>query len=67
MFDLSLAQARDALRAKRLSATELTDGYIGAAEQLNPRLNAYITLTADLARMQAAEADKALAAGQGDR
>ena len=65
MFDLSLAQARDALRAKRLSATELTDAYIGAAEQLNPRLNAYITLTADLACMQAAEADKALAAGQG--
>jgi aspartyl-tRNA(Asn)/glutamyl-tRNA(Gln) amidotransferase subunit A len=65
MFDLTLAQARDALRTKRLSAVELTDAYIGAVESLNPSLNAYITVTPELARRQAVAADAALAAGQG--
>ncbi len=65
MFDLTIAQARDALRARKLSAAELTEAYIGAVEALNPSLNAYITVTQDLARKQAAAADKALAAGQG--
>ena len=67
MFDLTLAQARDALRERKLSAVELTDAYLGAVEKLNPSLNAYITVTADLARTQAAAADKALAAGQGGK
>ena len=65
MFELTLAQARDALRAKTISATELTNAYIGAMEQLNPQLNAYITLTPELARAQAAEADTVLARGEG--
>ncbi len=67
MFDLTLAQARDALRAKKLSAAELTEAYVGAVEKLNPGLNAYITVTSDLARTQAAAADKALAAGEGGK
>ena len=65
MFDLTIAQARDALRARKLSAAELTEAYIGAVEALNPSLNAYISVTQDLARKQAASADKALAAGEG--
>ena len=65
MFDLTLVQARDALRAKQLSAVELTDAYLGAVESLNPSLNAYITITPELARRQAVAADAALATGQG--
>ena len=65
MFDLTIAQARDALRARTLSAADLTEAYIGAVEALNPSLNAFITVTQDLARRQAAAADKALAAGEG--
>ena len=65
MFDLTIAQARDALRARTLSAADLTEAYIGAVEALNPSLNAFITVTQDLARKQAAAADKALAAGDG--
>ena len=67
MFDLTLGQASDALRAKKISARELTEAYLGAVDQLNPRLNAYITVTPDLALRQAAAADKALASGQGGK
>ena len=65
MFDLTLAGARAALRARQISARELTDAYLGAIEALNPRLNAYITPTPELARRQAAAADAALARGEG--
>ena len=63
MFDLSLKDARDALRAKKFSSRELTAAYLGAIEQLNPTLNAYITTTPDLALQHADAADKALASG----
>ena len=63
MFDLSLKEARDALRAKKFSARELTSAYIGAVEALNPTLNAYITETPELALKHADAADAALASG----
>ncbi len=63
MFDLSLAQARDALRAKLFSARELAGAYLGAIERLNPHLNAYITVTPDHALAAADAADIALARG----
>ncbi|AMW35308.1 Asp-tRNA(Asn)/Glu-tRNA(Gln) amidotransferase subunit GatA [Haematospirillum jordaniae] len=62
VLDLTLAQARDALRSHTLSAVELVDAYIGVMEQKRP-LNAFITETAEQARQQAVEADAALAAG----
>lgn len=46
---LSLAQARDLLRAKKLSAAELTDAHIAAVEQARA-LNAYVLETPDKAR-----------------
>ena len=63
MFELSLAQARDALRAKTISARELTGAYVGAIEALNPTINAYITPTPELAMAAADVADAALHAG----
>jgi aspartyl-tRNA(Asn)/glutamyl-tRNA(Gln) amidotransferase subunit A len=64
LLDHNLAEARDALRAKAFSARELTNAYLGAIEVLNPTLNAYITVTADGARVQADAADAALARGE---
>jgi aspartyl-tRNA(Asn)/glutamyl-tRNA(Gln) amidotransferase subunit A len=64
MFDLTLAAARDELRARRLSARELTKSYLDAIAELNPRLNAYITVTPERALAQADAADAALARGQ---
>ncbi|MGE4086340.1 MAG: amidase [Vicinamibacterales bacterium] len=51
------------MRARRLSPVELTDAYLARIEQLNPRTNAFITVTADLARRQAAAAEREIARG----
>jgi len=64
LTDLTLAQARDGLRAGDFTAIDLTDAYLAAIEALNPRLNAYVTVTAEAARAQAKAADAALAAGR---
>ena len=63
MFNLTLVQARDALRARTISSRELTTAYVQAVEALNPQVNAYITTTPDLAFAQADAADAALASG----
>jgi aspartyl-tRNA(Asn)/glutamyl-tRNA(Gln) amidotransferase subunit A len=63
LTDLSIAEARDALRAGTISARELTAAHLDAVAALNPRLNAFITITAELAERQAAAADAAIAAG----
>ena len=64
MHDLSIAGARAALRGKRMSARELTDAHLDAIAALNPRLNAFLTVTDDAARAQADAADAALARGE---
>ncbi len=64
MFDLTLKQARDALRAKKFSSRELATAYSDAVEKLNPTLNAYITTTPDVALKHADAADAALAKGE---
>jgi len=63
LTDLTIAAARDGLRTKKFSAGELTSAHLQAIEALNPRLNAFITITAELAERQARSADAALAAG----
>ena len=39
---LTIAEARDALKARSLSAVELTDAYLAAIEAANPAFNAYV-------------------------
>lgn len=63
IFDLTIGQAAQALRTKQISAVELTTAYNGAVAALNPRLNAYITTTPELALEQARLADARLAEG----
>lgn len=63
--ELTIAGARAALDRREISAVELTRAHLDAIAALNPRLNAYITPTPDLAERQAAEADAALAKGEG--
>jgi aspartyl-tRNA(Asn)/glutamyl-tRNA(Gln) amidotransferase subunit A len=63
LTDLTIATARDGLRARHFSAEELTLAHLHAIEALNPRLNAYITVSHAKAVDQARVADAALAAG----
>jgi len=61
---LSIAQARDGLAAKDFSATELTGAYLGAIEAANPKLNAYVAVTPELALDMAKASDDRRAGGQ---
>jgi aspartyl-tRNA(Asn)/glutamyl-tRNA(Gln) amidotransferase subunit A len=61
---LSLAQARDGLRAKQFSASELTDAHLAAIESARA-LNAFVLETPERARDMARASDARLAQGQG--
>ena len=62
LTDLTLVEARDGLRRRDFTAAELTDAHLDAVAALNPRLNAFITVSAEGARAQANAADARLAA-----
>jgi aspartyl-tRNA(Asn)/glutamyl-tRNA(Gln) amidotransferase subunit A len=64
LTSFTLAQARDALRRKEFSATELTDAHLAAIEQARA-LNACVLETPDRARDMARAADARLAKGEG--
>ena len=64
LTSLTLAQARDALRNKEFSATELTRAHLAAIESARP-LNAFVLETPDRAGAMARAADERLAKGEG--
>ncbi len=59
---LTIAEARDKLRAKEISSAELTDACLNAIEG-SGALNAFVHNTPELAREQAAAADVRIASG----
>jgi aspartyl-tRNA(Asn)/glutamyl-tRNA(Gln) amidotransferase subunit A len=63
-ISMTLAEARDALKAKKLSATELTAALVRSVEQ-SRGLNAFVTETPDRAMAMAAASDARLAKGKG--
>ena len=62
--DLTLAQLRDALKAKKVSSLEATDAYLARIEKAQA-LNAFITVTPEKARAMAKASDAKLAKGEG--
>ncbi len=60
----SATEVARALRAKQISSVEITRLALERIDRLNPRLNAVVTVTADLAMKRAREADAALAKGE---
>ncbi|WP_374449516.1 amidase [Stella sp.] len=61
---LTIAGAGRAIRAGTLSPVALTEATLSRIERLQPRLGAFITVTADLARRQALDAEAEIAAGR---
>lgn len=61
---LTLAEARDGLKAKTFTATELTEAHIAAIEGGNSALNAYVLATPEHALAQAKASDARLAKGE---
>jgi len=52
-----------AIREREVSSEEVVGAYLARIEEVNPRLNAFVQVTADAARARAREADAALARG----
>jgi aspartyl-tRNA(Asn)/glutamyl-tRNA(Gln) amidotransferase subunit A len=61
---LTIAEAANLIENRKLSPVELTDALLSRIEALNPQLDAFITVTAELAREQARQAGDEIAAGR---
>jgi aspartyl-tRNA(Asn)/glutamyl-tRNA(Gln) amidotransferase subunit A len=61
---LTIEDAAALLRAGRVSSVDLTEACLARIEAVEPRLNAFVTVTADLARAQAREATAEIKAGR---
>lgn len=60
---LGIAEAGNLIRARKLSPVELTDALLRRIADLDPQINAVITLTAELAREQAKKAEQEIVNG----
>src|SRR4051812_10792289 len=60
---LTLAEMRDNLGSKKISAVELAEAHLKAIEKTNGHYNSYITITRDKALSMAKVADEKLAKG----
>src|SRR5215471_10212183 len=61
---LSVTELGKRIRSKQLSPVELTESYLARSRDLGPKLNAYATLTPDLALKQAHAAEAEIKAGK---
>jgi len=60
----TISEVAASVAAGRVTSEKLTEQCLSVIEQLNPKLNAFITVTADEALQQARHADKEIAAGR---
>lgn len=63
LWRLTAHEAHEGLRRREFTSVELTEAVLERVAEVEPMVNAYITLTAELALEQAREADAKLAAG----
>lgn len=62
---LTIAQAREKLKAKEISAKEITSAYLSAIDSANEKFNAFVSVTHDKAMAMAEASDVKLAKGEG--
>jgi amidase len=66
IHDLTVTEQAAAIRSGETSSAEITDHYLDRIDSLNEQVGAFFTVTHDLAREQAAAADKAVLASRRD-
>ena len=66
IHDLTVIEQAAALRTGETSSTEITEHYLDRIDRLNETVGAFYTVTHELAREQAAAADKAVSASRKD-
>ncbi len=64
LHHLTIAEAARLIRSRKLSPVEYTDALLARIAALEPQLNAFVTVTADLARRQAREAEAEIMTGR---
>jgi aspartyl-tRNA(Asn)/glutamyl-tRNA(Gln) amidotransferase subunit A len=64
LTDLTLAEAREGLKAKEFSAKELTQAHLDAIQASNEALNAYVLVTPERAMAMAEASDTRLKTGE---
>ncbi len=67
MKDLHLKKARqiaELVNSKQIKATQVIEYFLKRAEELNPKINAFNSITSELAIKQAEEVDKQIMAGK---
>lgn len=65
LTDLTLHAMQQRLRNKEVTSVELTRAFLERIGSVDPSINAYLTVTAEQALVDAARADRRLAEGQG--
>jgi aspartyl-tRNA(Asn)/glutamyl-tRNA(Gln) amidotransferase subunit A len=63
-YFMSVRALGEAIRERRISPVELTEGYLERCRTIGGRLNAFVTLTPDLALQQAREAEAEIKGGK---
>lgn len=64
LTDLTVSQASTLIRARMISPVDLVRAYLARIDRLEPRVNAYITVTSELALKQARQVETELDAGR---
>lgn len=63
-FDLTIHEAHDLLKARKISAVELMQTCLNRIEDIEPEVTAIVTVTKETAQEQAREADRRIAHGE---
>ncbi len=66
IHDLTVTEQAAAIRSGEMSSAEITEHYLARIDRLNDQVGAFYTVTGELAREQAAAADKAASASRKD-
>lgn len=61
---LSVRELGERIRARKLSPVELAESYLNRSEGIGARLNAYVTITPELAMREARQAEREIRAGK---
>ncbi len=61
---LSCAEASSLLQSREITARQLTEAYLQRIEEIDPKVKAYITVTAEMALEMAEEADRLISGGE---
>jgi aspartyl-tRNA(Asn)/glutamyl-tRNA(Gln) amidotransferase subunit A len=63
-YELTLAEATEKIKTKELSPVELTESVLARIESVEPKITAFATVTVDIARKAAAQAEQEIAVGE---